>query len=174
MPSGKAKERRKASNGKIFLTARSGGMKWAAAESRNIAAALTSCRSQCSRCKENVHAQAVDVLLKELDEVSQTVQSWQKQPEVISISFIGNIVESNGSDLTQENIFCGSLGSDQNSLHNPWGRRLFSCGDFLSRNQNETYVFQSRTFQNHMSRKAFETSRFQINQHNSQRNLFLD
>ena len=105
--------------GKIFLTAGLGGMSGAQPKAGNIANCITVCAEVNPKAAIKRHEQGwVDELVDNIDDLVARVRKAQENEEVVSIAFIGNIVNVWESFLA-ENIFV-HLGSDQTSLHNPW------------------------------------------------------
>ncbi|EAR13173.1 urocanate hydratase [Polaribacter irgensii 23-P] len=106
-------------NGKIFLTAGLGGMSGAQPKAGNIAGCITICAEINSRAATKRHQQGwVDVLIDDIDALVERTLEAQKNKEVISIAFIGNIINV-WERFDEENIFI-HIGSDQTSLHIPW------------------------------------------------------
>jgi urocanate hydratase len=106
-------------NGKIFLTAGLGGMSGAQPKAGNIAGCITICAEVNSRAATKRHQQGwVDVLIDDLDVLVERTLEAQKNKEVVSIAFIGNIIHV-WERFDEENIFI-HIGSDQTSLHIPW------------------------------------------------------
>ena len=107
------------SNGKIFLTAGLGGMSGAQPKAGNIAGCITICAEVNSRAAKKRHVQGwVDVLIDNIDTLVERTLEAQKNKEVVSIAFIGNIINV-WERFDEENIFI-HIGSDQTSLHIPW------------------------------------------------------
>jgi urocanate hydratase len=107
------------SKGKIFLTAGLGGMSGAQPKAGNIANCITVCAEVNANAATKRHQQGwVDELIDNMDELVARVKEAQVSEEVVSIAYIGNIVDVWESFFEQE-IFI-HLGSDQTSLHNPW------------------------------------------------------
>ena len=105
--------------GKIFLTSGLGGMSGAQPKAGNIAGCITIAAEVNPKAATKRHQQGwVDVLVDNLDDLVTRVQKAQKNKEVVSIAFIGNIVEI-WERFDIENIFI-HVGSDQTSLHIPW------------------------------------------------------
>jgi urocanate hydratase len=106
-------------NGKIFLTAGLGGMSGAQPKAGNIAGCITICAEVNSRAATKRHEQGwVDVLIDDIDTLVERTLEAQKNKEVVSIAFIGNIINV-WERFDKENIFI-HIGSDQTSLHIPW------------------------------------------------------
>jgi urocanate hydratase len=105
--------------GKIFLTAGLGGMSGAQPKAGNIAGCITIAAEVNSKAATKRYEQGwVDVLIDSMEELIARVKEAQKNKEVVSIAFIGNIVDV-WERFDQENIFI-HIGSDQTSLHIPW------------------------------------------------------
>ena len=105
--------------GKIFLTAGLGGMSGAQPKAGNIANCVTVCAEVNAKAATKRHQQGwVDELIDNMAELVARVKTAQANEEVVSIAYIGNIVDVWESFYEQE-IFI-HLGSDQTSLHNPW------------------------------------------------------
>lgn len=105
--------------GKIFLTAGLGGMSGAQPKAGNIANCITICAEVNPKAATKRHEQGwVDVLIDDMDKLIERVKEAQANDEVVSIAFIGNIVDV-WERFDKENIFI-HVGSDQTSLHIPW------------------------------------------------------
>ncbi len=105
--------------GKIFLTAGLGGMSGAQPKAGNIAGCISVCAEVNSAAATKRYEQGwVDVLVDTMDDLISRIKSAQKNKEVVSIAFIGNIVDV-WERFDEENIFI-HVGSDQTSLHIPW------------------------------------------------------
>ncbi|MCG7531996.1 urocanate hydratase [Psychrobium sp. MM17-31] len=105
--------------GKIFLTAGLGGMSGAQPKAGNIANCITVCAEVNPKAATKRHQQGwVDELIDNMDELVARVRTAQANDEVVSIAFIGNVVDV-WETFFEQDIFV-HLGSDQTSLHNPW------------------------------------------------------
>jgi len=114
-------------SGKIFLTAGLGGMSGAQPKACNIAGCISICAEVNAKAATKRHEQGwVDVLIDNMDDLVQRVQKAQADEEVVSIAFIGNIVEV-WERFDQENIYI-HVGSDQTSLHIPWTGGYYPVG----------------------------------------------
>jgi urocanate hydratase len=106
-------------NGKIFLTAGLGGMSGAQPKAGNIAGCITICAEVNSSAAKKRHEQGwVDVLIDNIHVLVERTITAQKNKEVVSIAFIGNIIDV-WEKFDEEDIFI-HIGSDQTSLHIPW------------------------------------------------------
>lgn len=105
--------------GKIFLTAGLGGMSGAQPKAGNIANCITVCAEVNPKAAIKRHQQGwVDELIDNTEQLVARVKQAQEKQEVVSIAFIGNVVNV-WEAFDEHNIFV-HLGSDQTSLHNPW------------------------------------------------------
>jgi urocanate hydratase len=105
--------------GKIFLTSGLGGMSGAQPKAGNIAGCITVCAEvNPYAAKKRFEQGWVDVLIEDIDLLIKRVKQEQKNKEVISIAYIGNVVDL-WEQFYNQNIYV-HLGSDQTSLHNPW------------------------------------------------------
>ncbi|KGJ86961.1 Urocanate hydratase [Colwellia psychrerythraea] len=105
--------------GKIFLTAGLGGMSGAQPKAGNIANCVTVCAEINANAATKRHQQGwVDELIDNMDELVARVKVAQANKEVVSIAYIGNIVDV-WENFYEKEIYI-HLGSDQTSLHNPW------------------------------------------------------
>lgn len=106
-------------NGKIFLTSGLGGMSGAQPKAGNIANCITICAEVNPKAAIKRHKQGwVDVLIDNIDELVERAKQAQTENQVISIAYIGNVVEI-WERFYEENIYI-HIGSDQTSLHIPW------------------------------------------------------
>ena len=113
--------------GKIFLTSGLGGMSGAQPKAGNIAGCITVCAEVNPAAARKRHAQGwVDELIENMEDLVSRVRKAKAQEEVISIAFLGNVVEV-WERLDQENILV-EIGSDQTSLHNPWSGGYYPIG----------------------------------------------
>jgi urocanate hydratase len=113
--------------GKLFLTAGLGGMSGAQPKAGNIAGCISVTAEVNPKAANTRYSQGwVDVLIDDLDELCNRVRIAKEKQEVVSIAFIGNIVDV-WEKFDKENIFV-DLGSDQTSLHNPWAGGYYPVG----------------------------------------------
>lgn len=115
------------SKGKVFLTAGLGGMSGAQPKAGNIAGCVTVCAEVNPTAARKRHEQGwVDELIENLDDLVNRVRQAKVQEEVVSLAFIGNIVDV-WERFDAEDTFV-ELGSDQTSLHNPWAGGYYPVG----------------------------------------------
>jgi len=105
--------------GKIFLTAGLGGMSGAQPKAASIAGCISITAEVNAKAVQTRHSQGwVDEVISDLDELCTRVREAKMKQEVVSIAFLGNVVEV-WEKFDREDIYV-DLGSDQTSLHNPW------------------------------------------------------
>jgi urocanate hydratase len=118
---------RDAIRGKLFVTAGLGGMSGAQPKAGNIAGCISVTAEVNSKAVHTRHSQGwVDEVISDLDELCARVSVAKEKMEVVSIAYLGNIVDV-WEKFDQENIFV-DLGSDQTSLHNPWAGGYYPVG----------------------------------------------
>lgn len=157
--------------GKIFLTAGLGGMSGAQPKAGNIAGCITICAEVNSAAAKKRHEQGwVDELIDNISDLVTRTRTAITNREVISLAFIGNIVEV-WERFDEENIFI-HLGSDQTSLHNPWAGGYYPMG--LSFEESNQMMSDNPE---HFKEKVQETLRRHakaINKHTSKGTYFFD
>lgn len=105
--------------GKLFVTSGLGGMSGAQPKAGTIAGCVTVCAEVNPSAATKRHEQGwVDELIDDLEELVRRVRKAKEEKEVVSIAFIGNIVDV--WEKFDENKIHVEIGSDQTSLHNPW------------------------------------------------------
>lgn len=137
--------------GKIFLTSGLGGMSGAQPKAGNIAGCITVCAEVNPKAATKRHEQGwVDVLIDNMEDLVRRVVLAQANNEVVSIAYIGNVVEV-WEEFDKRNIFV-HIGSDQTSLHNPWSGGYYPVGlgfeeanNMISKNPDEFKVFVKKS-----------------------------
>ena len=113
--------------GKIFLTSGLGGMSGAQPKAGNIVGCITVCAEVNAKAAIKRHEQGwVDELIADIDTLISRVKEAQTKKEVLSIAFIGNIVEV-WERFDTDDVFV-HVASDQTSLHNPWSGGYYPVG----------------------------------------------
>ena len=138
-------------SGKIFLTSGLGGMSGAQPKAGNIAGCITICAEVNAKAAWKRHEQGwVDVLVENIEDLIARVQKAQSSNEVVSIAYIGNVVEV-WEEFDTRNIYV-HIGSDQSSLHNPWSGGYYPVGlsfeeanDMISKNPEEFKVLVKKS-----------------------------
>lgn len=157
--------------GKIFLTAGLGGMSGAQPKAGNIAGCITICAEVNPTAAKKRHEQGwVDELIDSLEELVSRTKKAIQQEEVVSLAFIGNVVDV-WERFDIENIFI-HLGSDQTSLHNPWAGGYYPVGlsfeeanQMMSENPSQFKVKVQKSLRKHASA---------INNHTKKGTYFFD
>jgi urocanate hydratase len=157
--------------GKLFLTAGLGGMSGAQPKAGNIAGCVTLCAEINPAAAHKRHEQGwVDELIDDLDLLVDRVKKAKTDLEVVSIAFLGNVVDL-WERLDQENVLV-ELGSDQTSLHNPWAGGYYPVG-LSFEESNRLMVDDPEAFK----QKVQESLRRQavaINNHSNRGTYFFD
>ncbi len=158
-------------SGKIFLTSGLGGMSGAQPKAGNIAGCITVCAEVNPKAATKRHSQGwVDVLIDDMDQLVLRVKEAKENDEVISIAYIGNVVEV-WERFDQEDIFV-HVGSDQTSLHIPWTGGYYPVGisyDEANRMIREEPELFKEKVQESLRRQAAA-----INEHTAKGTYFFD
>ena len=113
--------------GKIFLTSGLGGMSGAQPKAGNISECITICAEVNIKAIETRHSQNwVDEVIDNTEKLVERVKIAQKNKEVVSIAYHGNIVDV--WESFYDNNITVDIGSDQTSLHNPWSGGYYPVG----------------------------------------------
>ncbi len=157
--------------GKIFLTAGLGGMSGAQPKAGNIAGCITICAEVNPKAATKRHEQGwVDVLIDNVDELVARVRTAQANEEVVSIAFIGNVVEI-WERFYEEEIYI-HIGSDQTSLHIPWTGGYYPVG--LSYDESNKLIREEpETFREHV-KTSLRRHAEAVNKHTAKGTYFFD
>ena len=118
---------KKSPAGSLFVTSGLGGMSGAQPKAGNIAGCVTVCAEVNPKITKIRHEQGwINEVISDLDVLVNRVRTAQVNKEVVSIAYLGNIVEV-WEKFDQESIHI-DLGSDQTSLHNPWAGGYYPVG----------------------------------------------
>lgn len=154
--------------GKLFVTSGLGGMSGAQPKAGNISGCVTVCAEVNRSAAEKRHSQGwVDELIDQLSELSERVKLAKKNKEVVSIAYVGNVVDV-WERFYEDNIEI-EIGSDQTSLHNPWSGGYYPVGiSFEEANRmireepesfkikvKESLVRQAKAINNHTARGTY-------------------
>jgi urocanate hydratase len=113
--------------GSIFVTSGLGGMSGAQPKAGNIAGCITICAEVNPKITHIRHSQGwINEVIEKVDDLVIRVRKAQAAKEVVSIAYLGNIVDV-WEKFDTENIHI-DLGSDQTSLHNPWAGGYYPIG----------------------------------------------
>ena len=93
----------------------------------NIAGCITVCAEVNPKITHIRHSQGwINEVIENLDELVQRVTLAKANKEIVSIAYLGNVVDV-WEKFDEENIHI-DLGSDQTSLHNPWAGGYYPIG----------------------------------------------
>lgn len=121
------KEGQTDARGMLFISSGLGGMSGAQPKAGNISQVVSVVAEINPKAAEKRHSQGwVDELHYSLDELVVRVRSAVAAKEVVSLAYVGNVVDL-WERLADENIAV-DLGSDQTSLHNPWAGGYYPVG----------------------------------------------
>ncbi|MFN5418319.1 MAG: urocanate hydratase [Flavobacteriia bacterium] len=118
---------KKSPAGSLFVTSGLGGMSGAQPKAGNIAGCVTVCAEVNPKITKIRHEQGwINEICDNIESLVARVRTAQANKEVISIAYLGNIVDV-WEKFDSENIHI-DLGSDQTSLHNPWAGGYYPVG----------------------------------------------
>ena len=158
-------------SGKIFLTAGLGGMSGAQPKAGNIAGCITICAEVNAKAATKRFDQGwVDLLIDNIDELVARVKTAQEKTEVLSIAFIGNVVDV-WERFDQENIFI-HVGSDQTSLHIPWTGGYYPVG--LSYAESNKLISEAPELFKEKVQASLRRQAAAINKHTAKGTYFFD
>jgi len=113
--------------GSLFVTSGLGGMSGAQPKAGTIAGCITVCAEVNPKIAKIRHEQGwIHEIAEDLDQLVTRVAKAQENKEVVSIAYLGNIVDV-WQKFDTSNIHI-DLGSDQTSLHNPWAGGYYPVG----------------------------------------------
>lgn len=157
--------------GKLFLTAGLGGMSGAQPKAGNIAGVISVTAEVNPKAAHTRHEQGwVDEIISDLDLLVTRVKKAQANKEVVSIAYLGNVVDVwEKFDHTGVHV---DLGSDQTSLHNPWAGGYYPAGlDFEQ--ANEMMANDPETFKTYVQ-ESLRRHAAAVNKHTDRGTYFFD
>ncbi|HKJ06440.1 MAG TPA: urocanate hydratase [Flavobacteriaceae bacterium] len=158
-------------SGKLFVTSGLGGMSGAQPKAGNIAGCITVCAEVNPKITEIRLSQGwIDEKISDLNELVKRVKKAKENKEVISIAYLGNIVEV-WEKFNKENIYI-DLGSDQTSLHNPWAGGYYPVG-LSFEEANEMMAKNPKKFKTEVQ-KSLRRQATAINKHTAKGTYFFD
>lgn len=157
--------------GKVFVTSGLGGMSGAQPKAGNIAGCITVCAEVNPDAAHKRHSQGwVDELYDNLDRLTVRLKEAIAGKEVVSIAYIGNIVD------LWEGLYAAEIqvtvGSDQTSLHNPWAGGYYPAGITFDA-ANEMMAAQPEQFKEAVQQSLVRHVEA-INKHVSRGTYFFD
>lgn len=157
--------------GKLFLTAGLGGMSGAQPKAGNIAGVISVTAEVNPKAAKTRHEQGwVDEIISDLDELSARVKKAQEAKEVVSIAYLGNVVDVwEKFDETGVHV---DLGSDQTSLHNPWAGGYYPAG-LTFEESNEMMANDPDKFKEYVQ-ESLRRHAASVNKHTQRGTYFFD
>ena len=157
--------------GKLLLTAGLGGMSGAQPKAGNIAGVISVTAEVNPKAARTRHEQGwVDEIISDLDVLVTRVKKAQASKEVVSIAYLGNVVDVwEKFDQTGVHV---DLGSDQTSLHNPWAGGYYPAG--LSFEQaNDMMANDPESFKSYVQ-ESLRRHAAAVNKHTARGTYFFD
>ena len=157
--------------GKLFLTAGLGGMSGAQPKAGNIAGVISVTAEVNPKAAKTRHEQGwVDEIISDLDELSARVKKAQEAKEVVSIAYLGNVVDV--WEKFEETGVHVDLGSDQTSLHNPWAGGYYPAG-LTFEESNEMMANDPDKFKEYVQ-ESLRRHAASVNKHTERGTYFFD
>ena len=136
-------------NGMLFVTAGLGGMSGAQPKAGNIAGVVSITAEINPQAVEKRFAQGwVDEVYDNLDLLLDRASSAMASGEVVSLAYLGNVVDLWERLAEQDEIYV-DLGSDQTSLHNPWAGVYYPVG-VSYKDSNRMMAVEPERFKEHV------------------------
>jgi hypothetical protein len=162
---------KKSPKGGLFVTSGLGGMSGAQPKAGNIAGCVTVCAEVNPKITHIRHSQGwINEVIENIDELVPRVQKALANQEVVSIAYLGNVVDV-WERFDKENILI-DLGSDQTSLHNPWAGGYYPIG-YTFEESNEMMANEPEKFKVEV-KKTLRRHANAINQHTAKGTYFFD
>jgi urocanate hydratase len=157
--------------GRLFVTAGLGGMSGAQPKAGNIAGCISVTAEINPKAVHTRHSQGwVDEVIDDLEKLSARVKKAKENKEVVSIAYLGNIVDV-WERFDEDQIFI-DLGSDQSSLHNPWAGGYYPVG-FSLEESNRMMAEEPARFKEEVQ-KTLRRHAASINRHTAKGTYFFD
>jgi len=157
--------------GSVFLTSGLGGMSGAQPKAGNIAGCITVCAEVNPKITKIRHEQKwIDEVVDNLDDLVKRVQTAKANKEVVSIAFLGNIVEV--WEKFDKVGLAVAIGSDQTSLHNPWAGGYYPAG--LSFEEANIMMAEEPNLFKEKVQESLRRQTAAINKHTEKGTYFFD
>lgn len=157
--------------GHLFVTSGLGGMSGAQPKAGTIAGCVTVCAEVNPKITKIRHEQGwIHEVIDNTDELVQRVRKALADKEVVSIGYLGNVVEV-WETFDKEGITI-DLGSDQTSLHNPWAGGYYPVG-MTFEESNEMMANQPELFKEKVQESLRRHAKA-INKHTAKGTYFFD
>lgn len=157
--------------GSLFVTSGLGGMSGAQPKAGSIAGCITVCAEVNPKMTKIRQEQGwVNEIIEDLDALVARVRIAQENKEIVSIAYLGNIVDI-WEKFDEQDIHI-DLGSDQTSLHNPWAGGYYPVGqsfedsnEMMASNPDQFKIEVQKTLRKHADA---------INKHTAKGTYFFD
>lgn len=157
--------------GALFVTSGLGGMSGAQPKAGNIAGCVTVCAEVNPKITQIRHEQGwIDEICTDIHALVERVKMALAQKEVVSIAFLGNVVEV-WETFDTHNLHI-AIGSDQTSLHNPWAGGYYPVG-LTFEESNEMMANQPDVFKQKV-RESLRRHVNAVNKHTAKGTYFFD
>ncbi len=157
--------------GKLFVSSGLGGMSGAQPKAADITG-LVSVVAEINPAAtyKRLEQGWVDEVIEDLDELVDRVEKARAGKEVVSIGYLGNIVDV-WEKFADEDVHV-DMGSDQTSLHNPWSGGYYPVG-LSFEESNEMMVKNPGLFKEKV-RESLRRQVVAINRHTARGTYFFD
>lgn len=161
----------KSPKGSLFVTSGLGGMSGAQPKAGTIAGCVTVCAEVNPKITHIRQEQGwVHEIITDLDLLVTRVKKAQEAGEVVSLAYLGNIVDV-WEKFDQADLHI-DLGSDQTSLHNPWAGGYYPVGMSFDA-ANELMASDPEKFKEEVQ-KTLRRHAAAINAHTAKGTYFFD
>ena len=162
---------KKSPTGNLFVTSGLGGMSGAQPKAGTIAGCITVCAEVNPKITRIRHEQGwIHEIIENIDALVTRVRKAQETKEVVSIAYLGNIVDV-WERFDDENLHI-DLGSDQTSLHNPWAGGYYPMG-YSFEESNDLMANHPEKFREEVQ-KTLRRHAAAINKHTAKGTYFFD
>jgi len=162
---------KKSPAGSLFVTSGLGGMSGAQPKAGNIAGCVTVCAEVNPKITKIRHEQGwINEIISDLDVLVSRVRKALTDREVVSIAYLGNIVEV-WEKFDTEGIHI-DLGSDQTSLHNPWAGGYYPVG--LSFEESNSLMAENPELFRQKVKETLIRHAAAVNKHTAKGTYFFD
>lgn len=162
---------KKSPTGNLFVTSGLGGMSGAQPKAGTIAGCITVCAEVNPKITHIRHEQGwIHEIIENIDALVTRVRKAQETKEVVSIAYLGNIVDV-WERFDEENLHI-DLGSDQTSLHNPWAGGYYPMG-YSFEESNDLMANHPEKFREEVQ-KTLRRHAAAINKHTAKGTYFFD
>ncbi|MBC9812201.1 urocanate hydratase [Crocinitomicaceae bacterium CZZ-1] len=157
--------------GGLFVTSGLGGMSGAQPKAGVIAGCVTVCAEVNPKITKIRHEQGwVNEIIDNTDRLVERVKEAQAKKEVVSIAYLGNVVEV-WEKFAEAGVHI-DLGSDQTSLHNPWAGGYYPVG-LSFEESNKLMAEDPETFKKRVQESLVRHVNA-VNKHTSKDTYFFD